>query len=157
MSPELCREATLVHLWNKCLTVTLFNSSADCIHRHEPFCWLHPPQAQHPVITAASLILTSSQFFAPADLCGRRHHSQNDCGSSPRSLQEPDPLQDSAGCSITLCLTLYIYTATPCPSCCIFPHKGGCIFHPDPHCLTFLSWWCHSVCLSVLCSDLCPG
>lgn len=27
---------------------------------------------------------------------------------------------------------------------------------PHPHCLTFLSWWCHSVCLSVLCSDLCP-
>lgn len=47
--------------------------------------------------------------------------------SSPRSLQERDPLQDSAGCTITLCLTLYVYTATPCPSCYIriFPSKGS--------------------------------
>lgn len=36
--------------------------------------------------------------------------------SSSRSLQEPDPLQDSAGGTIILCLTLCVYTATPCPS-----------------------------------------
>lgn len=76
--------------------------------------------------------------------------------SSPRSLQEPDPLQESAGCTITLPLTLYVYKATPCPSCYIriFPFKES---PRSPTSLLFLSWRCPSVPLARLCSELCLG
>lgn len=64
----------------KQLTLTLFNSSA-CIHRHKSFSWLHPLplKAQHPTmaIASTSCILTSWQFFGPADLEDRSHDSES--------------------------------------------------------------------------------